>query len=279
MATRRTPEEIEAIVDHCVELEQSGGDILAYLWSENYMTPRATWCNFQREWLGRKPYEYTDGKPKKERKIMSTTRVKLTDEDRMKTCLIAIRGGDPRKHLESLGSSDPQGTWSKVKAWCADKHPEVFAKIPKRITVTDEAPTVKVSGPIRIETPETNKVQVVEKPEKTFEAVKKEIMDIPQVTVADAMRNCQDAADTFFGECEKMGLKTDTQKITKPVVFDGFTIRAVSGVYGRYSYSETRSAYIDYENNDGDELSMTLEQWRGFLDELKHAARVMGVEL
>ena len=264
MATRRTPEEIEAIVDHCVELEQSGGDILGYLWSENYLTPRATWFNFQREWLGRKPYEYTDGKPKKERKIMSITRVKLTDEERMKTCLIAIRGGDPRKHLESIGSSDPQGTWSKVKAWCADKHPEVFAKIPKRITVTDEAPTVKVSGPIVIETPEANKVQVMEKPEKTL---------------ADAMTGMKNAADTFFGECEKMGLNLEEKKITKPVVFDGFTIRAVSGVYGRYSYSETRSAYIDYEDNEGDELSMTLEQWRGFIDELKHAAQVMGVEL
>ena len=42
MATRRTPEEIEKIVDHCVELEQNGGDIIAYLYSENYMTPRAT---------------------------------------------------------------------------------------------------------------------------------------------------------------------------------------------------------------------------------------------
>ena len=264
MATRRTPEEIEAIVDHCVELEQSGGDILGYLWSENYMTPRATWFNFQREWLGRKPYEYTDGKPTKERKNMSITRVKLTDEERMNTCLIAIRGGDPRKHLESIGSSDPQGTWSKVKAWRADKHPEVFAKIPKRITVTDEAPTVKVSGPIKIETPEADKVQVVETPEKTL---------------ADAMTGMKDAADDFFGACKDMGLKMDAQKITKPVVFDGFTIRAVSGVYGRYSYSETRSAYIDYEDNDGNELSMTLEQWRGFLDELNHAARVMGVEL
>ena len=259
MATRRTPEEIEKIVDHCVELEQNGGDILAYLWSENYMTPRATWCNFQREWLGRKPYQYTDGKPKKERKNMSTTKVKLTDEDRLETCLIAIRGGDPRKHLEQLGSSDPQGTWSKVKAWCADKKPEVYAKIPKRIAVTDEAPVVKLSGPIVIETPDGKETKVG--------------------TVGDALNNMADAAADFFGACEDMGLNLEDKKITQPVSYDGFKVRAVSGVFGRYSYSETRSAYIDYENNDGDELSMTLEQWRGFLDELHRATAVLGVEL
>ena len=266
MATRRTPEEIEAIVDHCVELEQSGGDILAYLWSENYMTPRATWCNFQREWLGRKPYQYTDGKPKKERKIMSTTRVKLTDEDRLETCLIAIRGGDPRKHLESIGSSDPQGTWSKVKAWCADKHPEVFAKIPKRITVTDEAPTVKVSGPIRIETPETNKVQVVEKPEKTL---------------ADAMTGMKNAADTFFGACEDMGLKMDKPKITQPVSYDGMVIREVEGLFGRYRRSDiSGKIYIDFEPVESlDVLSYTVEQWKTFRQEQEKAAAVLGVEL
>ena len=62
MATLRTYEEKAAIVEHCIELERTGGDILGYLWSKNYVSPRATWCNFQREWLGRKPYEYTDGK-------------------------------------------------------------------------------------------------------------------------------------------------------------------------------------------------------------------------
>ena len=65
MAKQRTYEEKEAILQKCLELEATGGDILSYLWSQDYLTPRATWCNYQREWLGRKPYQYTDGKPKK----------------------------------------------------------------------------------------------------------------------------------------------------------------------------------------------------------------------
>ena len=88
---------------------------------------------------------------------------------------------------------------------------------------------------------------------------------------------------TGTGELPKNSIYASAEildkRITKPVNYDGFKVRAVSGVFGRYSYSEARSAYIDYENNDGDELSMTLEQWRGFLDELHRAALVLGVEL
>ena len=55
MAKLRTEEEKEWILQRCLELEATGGDILGFLWSQDYLTPRATWCNFQREWLGRKP--------------------------------------------------------------------------------------------------------------------------------------------------------------------------------------------------------------------------------
>ena len=159
MATRRTPEEIEAIVDHCIELEKNGGDILAYLWSENYLTPRATWFNFQREWLGRKRYEYTDGKPRKEKKMEKVRRIRLTDELREKAVNIAIGGGDPKKFIVELGSTDPQGTWSKIKAWCKENRPDLYRQIPAHTSKPgpkpkDQPPVVKISGPIVIETPE-----------------------------------------------------------------------------------------------------------------------------
>ena len=54
MASFRTEEELDEIVKHCVELEKSGGDIYAYLRSQNYVTPRATWLNLQRERLNRR---------------------------------------------------------------------------------------------------------------------------------------------------------------------------------------------------------------------------------
>ena len=192
---------------------------------------------------------------------MSTTRVKLTDEDRLETCLIAIRGGDPRKHLEQLGSSDPQGTWSKVKAWCADKKPEVYAKIPKRIAVTDEAPVVKLSGPIVIETPDGKETKVG--------------------TVCDALNNMADAAADFFSKCEEMGLNLEDKKITQPVSYDGMVIREVEGLFGRYRRSDIGGKiYIDFEPTESlDVLSYTVEQWKTFRQEQEKAAAVLGVEL
>ena len=259
MATRRTPEEIEAIVDHCIELEQIGGDILAYLWSENYLTPRATWCNFQREWLGRKPYEYTDGRPGERKRIMPRGKIVITNEQKAEAVRIAIEGTNPCTYLKGLGSKNPTAAWANIKSFYMRKHPDIYAKIPKKLNNYIEMPVVKLSGPIVIETPDGKETKVG--------------------TVGDALNNMADAAADFFGACEDMGLNLEDKKITQPVSYDGFKVRAVSGVFGRYSYSETRSAYIDYENNDGDELSMTLEQWRGFLDELHRAAAILGVEL
>lgn len=181
MATRRTPEEISAIVDHCIELEETGGDILGYLWSENYLTPRATWCNFQREWMHRKPYEYTDGKPKTRKEIEMAKRRALTDEERAEAVRIAIDGGNPRKYLEGIGVAEPDSTWAYIKLMYKQKHPDVYTQIPKRIgkvaqeqkikadvarKTADNAPTVKVDGALKIETPESNRVTVAEVPEK-----------------------------------------------------------------------------------------------------------------
>ena len=106
MAKQRTEEEKEAILVHCLELEETGGDILGYLWSQDYLTPRATWFNYQRELLGRKPYQYTDGKPRKgENDIM-----KLTLENKKRAVEIAASGSSPLPFLKSLGIKNPSAT-------------------------------------------------------------------------------------------------------------------------------------------------------------------------
>lgn len=75
-------------------------------------------------------------------------------------------------------------------------------------------------------------------------------------------------------------MEQPVEKIRKPVNYDGFTVRAVQGIYGRYFYDKTSiGEYIDFENNDGDEISMTIDNWKMFIAELKHAAEVLGVEL
>ena len=167
MATLRTFEEKAAIVEHCIELEKTGGDILGYLWSQNYYTPRATWCNFQREWLHRKPYEYTDGKPKKKGEAIMKSKFIVTPEIRDEAIRIAINGGDPRNYLTGMGSQNGMSSWTKIRMELKKTNPEKYAKLPKRIGKADapEMPTVKVDGPLKIETPEANRITVAEVPE------------------------------------------------------------------------------------------------------------------
>jgi len=278
MATQRTFDEKMEILDHCMELEKSGGDILGYLWSQNYLTPRATWFNYQREWLGRKPYEFTDGKPTKkhERTEREVKHRKLTNEEKKRAVQIAIDGGDPRRYLgNELGLLDPQAAWWKIKNALKTADPDLYAKLPERLDYkktgnfakkdkgmpkqAEKPATVKVDGPIRIET---------EKPEEVT------------VSAGDAMKSMEAAADEFFGKCEEMGLMKSKPKITKPVNYDGFHVRGIEGEFGTYIYSETNTAkYIDYNSKEDDQLSMTIEHWRGFVGELKRAFAVLGVEL
>ena len=249
MATLRTEEEKSAILAHCLELERTGGDILAYLWSENYISPRATWCNFQREWLGRKPYQYTDGKPKKKKERKDMSRIVITDEQKAEAVRIAIEGKSPCAYLKSIGSQNPSGAWFNIKKQYQQKHPEIYAKIPQH--------------------------------PNGWKAPKKLELDAGEnydVSVKDAMDNMQDAADEFFGKCEDMGLMKNEPKITAPLMHSGKKAIGWEGDFGTYIY-DAKHGYIDYENNDGEELSMPVDAWRNFLAEIREIGLLLGVEL
>jgi hypothetical protein len=98
------------------------------------------------------------------------------------------------------------------------------------------------------------------------------------------MTGMKNAADDFFDKCEEMGRKMDKpekSKITQPVNYDGFNVRAVEGNFGSYHFQEINGKkWIDYENRDGaDELSMTVEHWKAFIVEIRNAGRILGVEM
>ena len=249
MATLRTEEEKSAILEHCLELERTGGDILAYLWSENYISPRATWCNYQREWLGRKPYQYTDGKPKKKKERKDMSRIVITDEQKAEAVRIAIEGKSPCAYLKSIGSQNPSGAWFNIKKQYQQKHPEIYAKIPQH--------------------------------PNGWKAPKKLELDAGEnydISVKDAMDNMQEAADEFFGKCDDMGLIKNEPKITAPLMHSGKKAIGWEGDFGTYIY-DAKHGYIDYENNDGEELSMPVDAWRNFLAEIREIGLLLGVEL
>ena len=240
MAVPRTFDEKMEILNHCMELEKIGGDILGYLWSKDYITPRATWFNYQRIYLKRRPYEFTDGKPKE--KGENDAMKMLTDEERAEAMRIAMDGGNPRDYLGQIGCKNPTTSWKSILQYYRKHSPGVVEMLPSKLqgnAETPEMPTVKLDGPLTIETPEANQVQIVETPEKPKKP-------ITQPLVYDGMTVRE--------------------------------IEGTYGRYRRTDING--SVYVDFEAPDGaDILSYTVEQWKKLRVEQANAFRILGVEL
>ena len=142
--------------------------------------------------------------------------------------------------------------------------------------------TVKVDGPIRIETPEANRVQVAEVPE-IIDGVTKEITvhEADMFEVPEGMVPLHMLKHPVKVNIVKDEPKITKPPVTKPVVYDGMIIREVEGAFGRYRYSDIGTVeYIDFESTDQmDVLSLSIGQWRNFREEQRKAARILGVEL
>lgn len=239
MATLRTWEEKSAILAHCIELEKEGGDILAYLWSENYLTPRATWFNFQREWLGRKPYEYTDGKPRKvkEKRKVVHEKKKLTAEQ-MVVVDTALAGGNPLEVLKGQGSKNASAAWFYIKKKLQEEDPEKFDRLTKERV--DKGMPKKI-GPDG----------------KEYEKLELEAGGNYQLSVAET---------------------PEAPKIDKPLMHSGKKAIGWEGDFGVYIY-DRKHGYIDYESNEGEEISMPVDAWREWWKEIREVWQLMGVEL
>ena len=85
-----------------------------------------------------------------------------------KAVQIALDGGDPRPFLAENGSRNPDSTWWRIRADLKELDPDKYNSLPDRIPrkKVEQVSTVKLSGPLKIETPEAEKVQIVETPEK-----------------------------------------------------------------------------------------------------------------
>ena len=117
---------------------------------------------------------------------------KITLEQKKKAVEIAVSGGNPLDYLKKCGSARPDGLWYTIKENLKKVDPDTYAKLPDYRGKTrpkpanygqpipgfeasdpeEEAPTVKVDGPLRIETKEPEKVEVVE-PENPTRIIRK----------------------------------------------------------------------------------------------------------
>ena len=155
MASLRTQEEIQAIVNRCVEIEGEGGDVLAYLASEHYETPEATWHNFQKYYLRRE--KIMSGRPNKVNMGTRELIRKVIEND----------DGDRgmQRYLYGLGYTDPASKWAALKVWARKNDPGLYGRMPETLMRRKEKKRVPPSMNLKPpKTPETQAAEVVPVP-------------------------------------------------------------------------------------------------------------------
>ena len=245
------------IAQECLEVEQSGGSVLEYLKSKGHISPRATWIRLQMNELGRKEDELTDGKTADSAKKGRCRN--LTAEMKNKAIEIRMKGEDPRPYLATeCGMQDPEAAWSRIKTWLQKSNPERYMELPKRLP---RSTGWKNNTAIFIGK-EGNKVDKgMPKKDKT-----------PTVKV-DGNLNIETPEVNMIQVTEV----PEKQKITKPVNFGGFEVTAVRDrELEEFHYSRAVD-FITWWGPDREEVSMSPDVWRKFIQRIPEIMGVLGV--
>ena len=142
----------ERVAEECLRIEKHHGNVLAYLKGIGCVSPWGTWHRIQREQLGRKACQITNGKG-----VDALGKSKQTLADKKEAVRIALDGGNPYNFLRSRGIRFPESTWSKIKKNITD--PEILAKIPNKLPASAAedkpgVPEIPKAVPEKAETPE-----------------------------------------------------------------------------------------------------------------------------
>ena len=121
----RTEEDELDFAKACMVIEKQGGDVLAYIAKEypSY-TPRPVWYRLQRDYLKRKPFQITEGRPKK--KGTNCMRKARGSIEESAAALVACMksGNNPRECLEDLGYTNLNTALSNIRKYARENRPE-----------------------------------------------------------------------------------------------------------------------------------------------------------
>jgi hypothetical protein len=122
----------------CLRIEAAGGCVRQFLRDLGFVSPWGTWFRLQKEELGRKDWQITDGKGVEEMR-------KVTLEDKKKAVEIALSGGDPLAYLKEIGSKQPSALWYAIKKALKEVDPEKYELLvpppaSEEIRMPEEAP-------------------------------------------------------------------------------------------------------------------------------------------
>lgn len=127
---KRSEEDLRRIVDKCLKVEKRGGSVIDYLKTEGYVSPRATWYNFQREWLHRPRCHCSDGKATGHPKY-DKGKKGYSFEELIQICIDGISAGrSPAQTLGDIGYLHPRDQWHKLRVYAKKKAPHLWEKIP-----------------------------------------------------------------------------------------------------------------------------------------------------
>ena len=185
-------------------------------------------------------------------------------------------GGDVCEYLQGQGFISPRATWQRLQLNELNRQQsEIDEGEVMNQKITDEQKKEAIRKAIGGEDPRKYLAQCGSKaPTQMWGFIKKGLKEKDPATY--------EQLPDFRYKAEKPTAEEPKKEptITEPVLYDGFTVRCVEGDFGKYHRDVCLTGdYLDYTTKDGDELSMTIEQWRGFLWELTNAAQVLGVEL
>ena len=115
--------------------------------------------------------------------------VKITPDMKKQAVEAAMTGVNPVEYLKEQNVKAPGTVWYHIREWLKKTDPKGYELIPAAFKPSDkpkdQPPVVKVTGPIRIETPEANQVTVAEIPEK--KPAKKPAMEYKTTGIATEM--------------------------------------------------------------------------------------------
>lgn len=231
----------EELAIECLAIESCGGNVLEHLKDAGCISPRGTWYRLQREQLGRKEHQITEGRGDK-----AMAKPVITDDNRREAVRIALEGGSPYDYFRAMGLKAPETAWIRTKSWLKKEDPDAFHRLPKTL-------------------PKTRRKAAAEDPADVSEEAREEdsiaVTDVPEGIILE--EPAQEPAHR-----------------AQPLRYMGYTVETIRDeLLGSFHY-DAKHQIIDWTSADRlDELSVDVSTLRRFLASAPSVFGILGVDL
>lgn len=262
----------------CMVIEKRGGDVLAYIAKEypSY-TPRPVWYRLQRDYLKRKPFQITEGRPKiPERKKVDEVRkeTRNSQEDTVRALIDAHKAGKSiRECLQELGYTNVASALRNAKGWARKNRPEMAKELERiglgRPPVKPEEPGKK---PVDDQTGE-HQAEAEKAPEKvtlggkTYETFVR--VENPDGTVIDRKITEHMPEGDVTKDPEQAVYPIGGKPMT-------FSITGVRSALGKWQIDADGDYVFIADNESGScIMSLSMKEWLNLSAEIPAVIRVM----